>query len=148
MRFEEYLSAFKEHLKERNLSDRTVETCGFNVEKILNFLEKHHPRIDAIEKVNREIVQDYQRFLAMQSRLRAATVCGLTACLAAPEGLSPKTILRRRTLWLVKRCCFAVLFPERPFSKRWGPGSRLVYRSCLDQLKPLFVVSAECPPQS
>ena len=85
---------------------------------------------------------------AFKSRLREASARGLTAFLAAPEGLSPKAALRRRTLWLVKRCSFAVLFPERPFSKKWGPGSRLVYRSCLDQLKPVFVVCSESPPQS
>ncbi len=63
MKFEQYLVSFKDNLKERNLSDRTVETYGFNVEKFLNFLEKHYPRIDMIEKVTCEIVQDYQRFL-------------------------------------------------------------------------------------
>ena len=85
---------------------------------------------------------------AFKGRLRAAFDRGLTACLTAPEGLSPKAALRRRTLWLVKRCSFAVLFPERPFSKEWGPGSRLVYRSCLDQLKPVFVASSLSPPDS
>ena len=85
---------------------------------------------------------------AFKSRLHSASARGLTACLAAPEGLSPKAALRRRTLWLVKRCSFAVLFPERPFCNQWGPGSRLVYRSCLDQLKPVFLVSSESPPDS
>src|SRR4030065_548570 len=62
-----------------------------------------------------------------------------------PAGLSPKAALRRRTLWLVKRCCLAVLFPEDPCTGQWGPGSRLVYRSCLDQLKPLFVARSAAP---
>ncbi len=32
MKFESYLISFTERLKERNLSDRTVETYGDNVE--------------------------------------------------------------------------------------------------------------------
>ena len=65
-----------------------------------------------------------------------------------PAGLSPKAALRRRTLWLVKRCCLAVLLPEDPCTGQWGFGSRLVYRSCLDQLKPLFVVCSTAPRQT
>jgi len=85
---------------------------------------------------------------AFRSRVRAFSGSGLGACWVVPPGLSPKAALRRRTLWLVKRCCLAVLFPEDPCTGEWGPGSRLVYRSCLDQLKPLFVVGSTAPRQS
>jgi hypothetical protein len=85
---------------------------------------------------------------AFRSRVRALSGYGLASCWVVPEGLSPKAALRRRTLWLVKRACLAVLFPEDPDSGQWGPGSRLVFRACLDQLKPLFVASAEAPRQT
>jgi len=85
---------------------------------------------------------------AFRSRARALSGSGLGACWVVPPGLSPKAALRRRTLWLVKRCCLAVLFPEDPCTGQWGPGSRLVYRICLDQLKPLFVVCSAAPRQS
>ena len=85
---------------------------------------------------------------AFRSRVRALSVSGLGACWVVPPGLSPKAALRRRTLWQVKRCCMAVLFPEDPCTGQWGPGSRLVYRSCLDQLKPLFVVCSTAPRQT
>jgi len=85
---------------------------------------------------------------AFRSRVRALSGSGLGTCWVVPPGLSPKAALRRRTLWLVKRCCLAVLFPEDPCTGEWGPGSRLVYRSCLDQLKPLFVVCSTAPRQS
>jgi hypothetical protein len=85
---------------------------------------------------------------AFRSRVRALSGYGLSACWVVPPGLSPKAALRRRTLWLVKRCCLAVLFPEDPCTGQWGPGSRLVYRSCLDQLKPLFVVCSAAPHQT
>ena len=85
---------------------------------------------------------------AFRSRVRALSGYGLASCWVVPEGLSPKAALRRRTLWLVKRACLAVLFPEDPCTGQWGPGSRLVYRACLDQLKPLFVASSESPRQT
>jgi len=85
---------------------------------------------------------------AFRSRVRALSGYGLAACWVAPPGLSAKAALRRRTLWLVKRCCLAVLFPENPCTGAWGPGSRLVFRACLDQLKPLFVVSSTAPRET
>jgi hypothetical protein len=85
---------------------------------------------------------------AFRSRVRALSGYGLSACWVVPEGLTPKAALRRRTLWLVKRACLAVLFPEDPCTGQWGPGSRLVLRACLDQLKPLFVASSQAPRQT
>jgi len=82
---------------------------------------------------------------AFRSRVRALSGYGLVSCWVVPAGFSPKAALRRRTLWLVKRACLALLFPEDPCTEQWGPGSRLVYRACLDQLKPLFVASTEAP---
>ncbi len=82
---------------------------------------------------------------AFRSRLRALAGSPLAACLLAPPDLSPAAALRRRTLWLVKRCCLAVLFPTDPTTGRWGPGSRLVYRATLEQLKPVFVVGPQAP---
>jgi len=85
---------------------------------------------------------------AFRSRVRALSGYGLTSCWVVPAGLSARAALRRRTLWLVKRCCLAVLFPEDPCTGQWGPGSRLVFRACLDQLKPLFVVTSTAPRQT
>jgi hypothetical protein len=85
---------------------------------------------------------------AFRSRVRALSGYGLASCWVVPEGLSARAALRRRTLWLVKRCCLAVLFPQDPYTGQWGLGSRLVYRACLDQLKPLFVASSEAPRET
>ena len=54
---------------------------------------------------------------------------GLRAFKVVPKGLHPKAALRRRTLWMVKRSALVVLFPENPYDRDWGPGSRLVFRS-------------------
>ena len=85
---------------------------------------------------------------AFPSRVRSSSLCGLPGNLVVPFGLHPKAALRRRTLYLVKRCCMAVLFPEDPYSGRWGKGSTLVFRSILNQLKPVFVVCSDRPKQS
>jgi hypothetical protein len=85
---------------------------------------------------------------AFRSRVRALSGYGLASCWVVPEGLSARAALRRRTLWLVKRACLSVLFPEDPCTGQWGPGSRLVFRACLDQLKPLFVASSVAPRQT
>jgi hypothetical protein len=75
---------------------------------------------------------------AFRSRARALAGSPLTACLVVPPGLSPAAALRRRTLWLVKRCCLAVLFPTDPASGRWGPGfyNRMRRHSALGNVAP------------
>ena len=73
---------------------------------------------------------------------------GLFASVVVPDGLSPAAALRRRTLWMVKRCVLLILFPDDPATGRWGRGSTLAFRSTLDQLKPVFVVTRNPPRQS
>ncbi len=63
MQFEKYINTFKEYLEEHNYSDRTVETYCYNTNRFLNFLEKYYPRIKSLEKVTKEIVLDYQKYL-------------------------------------------------------------------------------------
>ncbi|MBW8002985.1 MAG: tyrosine-type recombinase/integrase [Planctomycetes bacterium] len=63
MRFEKYFNAFKEHLEERNLAERTVETYCYNTKRFFHFLEKYYPRIKSLEKVTKDIALDYQKYL-------------------------------------------------------------------------------------
>jgi hypothetical protein len=83
-------------------------------------------------------------FVACASRERLRRCCGLFASVVVPEGLSMAAALHRRTVWMVKRCCMAILFPEGRDGS-WGPGSRLVLRAALEQLKPVFVASTTEP---
>ena len=83
-------------------------------------------------------------FVACASRERLRRSCGLLASVVVPEGLSVAAALHRRTVWMVKRCCMAILFPEGADGS-WGPGSRLVLRAALEQLKPVFVASGTEP---
>ena len=72
---------------------------------------------------------------------------GLDAFVVVPPGIPPRAALRRRTLWMVKRCSMVVLFPENPNDHTWGKGSNLVFHSSMYHLKPVFVVSS-APPKS
>ena len=45
---------------------------------------------------------------------------------------------------MVTRCSVVVLFPEGR-DRSWGPGSRLVLRTAVEQGKPVFVASATEP---
>ncbi|MBA7536353.1 hypothetical protein ES705_28616 [subsurface metagenome] len=73
----------------------------------------------------------------------------LFASLVVPDNLSPKAALRRRTLYLVKRSCMVILFPENPYDNlSWGKGSSLVFKAALYQLKPIFVVCSIPPEDS
>ena len=86
---------------------------------------------------------------AFRKRVKVLSNYGLFASKVVPDSLSPKAALRRRTLWLVKRSCMVMLFPENPFDNlSWGKGSSLVFKAALYQLKPVFVVSSIPPEDS
>ena len=81
MKFEKYLGAFKEHLEERNLSERTVETYCYNTDRFLAFLERYYPRISSLEKVTKEMVHDYQRYLQSTRNRKGESLANKTQIL-------------------------------------------------------------------
>ena len=82
---------------------------------------------------------------ASRRRAWAARGLGLDAYVVVPRGLSPEVARYRRTLWMVRRCALAILFPDCRQDGTWGAGSRLVFRSALANLKPVFVVTERQP---
>jgi hypothetical protein len=72
---------------------------------------------------------------------------GLYASVVVPPNLPPVAALFRRTIWLVTRCAMVLLFPEN-HNNTWGKGSRLVFKSALFHLKPVFVVAENAPKES
>jgi hypothetical protein len=84
---------------------------------------------------------------AFAHRVQPILDTGLFASCVAPETVTPKAALVRRTLWMVKRSALIVLFPDDPLTGRWGKGSSLVFHASVLQLKPLFVVTAHKPEQ-
>ena len=85
---------------------------------------------------------------AFDSRARRHGSSGIYASVVVPEGLTPRAALHRRTVWMVRRCSLLVLVPESPPDCRWGPGSRLAFRTALANLIPVFVAAAAAPPKS
>ena len=83
-------------------------------------------------------------FVACASRERLRCAYGLPAAVVVPEALSMAAALHRRTVWMVRRSSVVVLFPEGRDGS-WGPGSRLVLRTALEQGKPVFVASGTEP---
>jgi len=63
MKFEKHVNTFKEYLEEHNYSERTVETYCYNTNRFINFMDKYYPWIKSLEKVTKEIVLDYQKYL-------------------------------------------------------------------------------------
>ena len=84
---------------------------------------------------------------AFPNRVNSPYSYGLFASVVVPKNLTPKAALHRRTIWMVKRCSMAVLFPENPLNQSWGKGSSLVFRASRYNLKPVFVVCSR-PPKS
>jgi len=64
MKFEKNLYSFKEYLKVHNYSERTIETYLGSIKQFLLFLEKYYTRINSLEKVTKDIIWDYQSYLA------------------------------------------------------------------------------------
>ena len=85
---------------------------------------------------------------AFERRAQAIRRTGVFASLVVPDGVSPRAALRRRTLWMVKRSVLVLLFPDDPATGHWGRGSGLAFRAAVDQLKPVFVVTAQPPVRS
>jgi len=64
MRFEKYLNSFRDYLESQSFSERTVDTYFGCVTQFLGFLEKYYSRITSLEKVTKDIIWDYQSYLA------------------------------------------------------------------------------------
>ena len=64
MKFEKYLNSFKEYLESNQFSERTVETYCAYAKQFLSFIEEYYQRITSLEKITKDIVLDYQNYLA------------------------------------------------------------------------------------
>ena len=86
---------------------------------------------------------------AFSNRTNPIYSYGLYASVVVPANLPPVAALFRRTIWLVTRCAMVLLFPESPnHNNNWGKGSRLVFKTALFHLKPVFVVTEKAPDPS
>lgn len=85
---------------------------------------------------------------AFPNRTKRKYSFGLYASVVVPEKIPVPAALARRTIWMVRRCQFLVLFPDDPNTGNWGKGSRLAFKTAILNLKPVFVHSEHKPPYS
>lgn len=68
-----------------------------------------------------------------------------SAVVVPKDTKSKKAALHIRTVWMADKCSVAVIFPVSPLSNTWGKGSHLAFRACINNNKPVFVVSEQSP---
>ena len=85
---------------------------------------------------------------AFPTRERRYSVGEVYATTVVPAGLTPGAALRRRTIWMIRRCSLLVLVPDDPAAGAWGRGSRLAFSTARYNLKPVFLVSQHPPKPS
>jgi integrase/recombinase XerD len=64
MTFEKTVQDFQEYLEACHYSERTVETYGVYVKRFIAFLNTHYPRIRSFDRITKNEVLDFQRYLA------------------------------------------------------------------------------------
>jgi hypothetical protein len=96
----------------------------------------------------REYAQTSLIACAFASRARKLRTRTLAAVTVVPRGLTARQALARRTVWMVRRASVLVLFPENPFTGRWGAGSTLAFRTAAHNLTPAFLVASSAPRSS
>ena len=64
MKLEKTLTDFQDYLEACHFSERTVETyCGYS-KRFIAYLEKYFPRIASYERITKDIILDFQNYLA------------------------------------------------------------------------------------
>jgi len=96
MKFEKYLTSFKEYLASNNFSERTVESYTLYIKQFLLFIEKYYQRIDSLEKITKETVLDYQNYLANYKTAKGKPLANITQRLKLQA-------LKKFFLYLTKR---------------------------------------------
>jgi hypothetical protein len=125
------------------------ETCRLLVERLgslgFSFITGCAGGIDACFRTAlAESRYREQALVACAFRRRAESLRGLYPLYVVPDGLHPKVALAKRTLWVVSRCEWLILFPSDPI----GKGSALAFRSAIMQSKPVFVAGGSTPRES
>ena len=64
MNLEESIADFTEYLSSCGLSERTIEAYSNYARRFVGFLVNYYPRIRSFEKVTKDIILDFQNFLA------------------------------------------------------------------------------------
>jgi len=78
MKFEKYLTSFTKYLASNNFSERTVESYTTYIKQFLSFIEKYYQRVDSLEKITKDIILDYQNYLANYKTEKGVPLANVT----------------------------------------------------------------------
>jgi integrase/recombinase XerD len=78
MSLQKFVSEFSEYLLLQHYSERTIATYTSNVEHFITFLGSYYPRITSFEQVTKDIVFDYQSYLAKNKNRKDEPVSSTT----------------------------------------------------------------------
>ena len=73
MSLQKFVSEFSEYLLLQHYSERTIATYTSNVEHFISFLGSYYPRITSFEQVTKDIIFDYQSYLAKNKNRKDET---------------------------------------------------------------------------
>ena len=64
MKLEKIVKDYQGYLEILNFSERTIETyCGY-VKRFVSFIKTFYPRIQSFDKITKEIILDFQSYIA------------------------------------------------------------------------------------
>jgi len=78
MNYQKYLEAFREYLLVINFSDRTIEKYISTNKELFFFIEKYYQRITSIEKITKDVILDYQRYVSQYKTRKGANLSNST----------------------------------------------------------------------
>ena len=64
MNIENVIKEFQDYLESCNCSPRTVETYSSYAKRFAGFLIQHYPRITSFDRVSKDVILDFQSYLA------------------------------------------------------------------------------------
>lgn len=63
MLFEKHIHCFKEYLQLRNYSELTINQYNSSIKRFVEFLEEYYKRVDSLEKITKDILLDYHKYI-------------------------------------------------------------------------------------
>jgi site-specific recombinase XerD len=78
MKFGKYIDMFVDYLKAINFSERTIESYSAYAKQFLSFVENYYTRIKSLERITKQIILDYQSYLANYKDKRGSSLSNRT----------------------------------------------------------------------
>ena len=96
MKFEKHLAQFQEYLESNYFSERTVETYCSYAKRFIGFVDTYYPRVTSFEKITKDIILDFQRYLVEYTNQKGERLSNVT------QGLVLKAV-KKLFAFLIKR---------------------------------------------